>query len=54
MLYQILFGLSNNENDEMNKIFYLEYLNGRDYSEDLDMDEKIKSERILGKQGANV
>jgi hypothetical protein len=38
----------------MNIIFSLENLKGRDYSEDLDIDEKIKSECTLGKQGANV
>jgi hypothetical protein len=38
----------------MNRMFWLENLKGRDYSEDLDIDERIKSERILGKQGANV
>jgi hypothetical protein len=38
----------------MRTIFWLEKLKGRDHAEDLDVDGKIISERILGKFGGSV
>jgi hypothetical protein len=38
----------------MNTIFWLENLNERDHLEDLDLDNKITFEWILGKYGGNV
>jgi hypothetical protein len=38
----------------MHTTFWLENLKGRDHLEDLDIDEKIILERILGKWGGRV